>query len=143
MSSLSKCLAQAGDYLAAEHKAAILARAADLRASGMSATESTRQAVLEQHAEAHGRLSDVETAHAQGAELFTPHPAGWTPLKPVEAPMFAESVRVPTGTFDADGNPISMSANEHVAQARAEAADVRNTAEKLTTVAASCLLGVL
>lgn len=56
-------------------------------------------------------------------------------------PRFDDSVRVPV--VDATGQERIISANEHIAQAQAEAAQTKTTAPNLMRAAAECLLGSL
>lgn len=58
------------------------------------------------------------------------------------APRYAEDLRIPTGEFDPKtGEPTSISANDFVAKAEAEAAAAKSTAQALYMTAAECLLG--
>jgi len=55
---------------------------------------------------------------------------------------FDESVRLPTGEFNPKtGEPVTISANDYVAQAHAEAADAKARSVGLFQAAANCLLG--
>lgn len=58
------------------------------------------------------------------------------------APIFDESVRLPTGDFDPKtGEPTTISANDFIARAQEDAAQVKTTAPRLLAAAAECLLG--
>lgn len=65
--------------------------------------------------------------------------AGGKP-KPAEV-RFDESLRLPTGEFDAQGNERTVSANDHIAAAKADAERVKTTAAGFLRTAAECLLG--
>ena len=68
-------------------------------------------------------------------------PAAQTPDTP-QAPQFPDSVKLPTNEFDpATGAPKYVSANEAIAKARTDAADVKTRAVDFMRVAATCLLG--
>jgi len=57
-------------------------------------------------------------------------------------PLFDESVRLPTGDFDPKtGEPTTISANDFIARAQEDAAQVKTTAPRLLAAAAECLLG--
>lgn len=57
-------------------------------------------------------------------------------------PEFPPDLLLPTADFDpATGQPRTVSANEHIAAARAEAERMKATAENLMQTAATCLLG--
>ena len=58
--SLTTCLKKVGAALAAEDKAAVLARAGALRSEGLSATDAGRQAVDERLAEVAGQIGKVQ-----------------------------------------------------------------------------------
>lgn len=59
-------------------------------------------------------------------------------------PQFDESVRVPTGEFDPKtGEPVTVSANDYVAQAHAEAVAAKSFGRNLFMTAANCLLGAI
>ena len=57
-------------------------------------------------------------------------------------PQFADDVKLPTGEFDPKtGAPVAVSANDYIARAHAELADVKARGVELMRVAAGCLLG--
>lgn len=62
--SLTTCLKKVGAALAAEDKAAVLARAGALRSEGLSATDAGRQAVDERLADVAGQIGKVQIGRA-------------------------------------------------------------------------------
>lgn len=57
-------------------------------------------------------------------------------------PRFDENIRLPTGEFDPKtGEPTTISANDFIARAQEDAAQVKTTAPRLLAAAAECLLG--
>jgi hypothetical protein len=141
MGSLTNCLRQASEFLPSEMRDAVLQRASELRAGGMKPTDAARQAIGDTMQMHQTSMRDVEAALAEGKTLFADRPAG---AAEAQAPRFAEDVRVPLDEFDtATGERKTVSANDHVAKAEAEALAVKGTAERFMEVAASCLLGVL
>ena len=97
------------------------------------------------HAQELGRLVDES---APGAPIVRPDmtarevpPAAQTPDTPL-APQFPDSVKLPTNEFDpATGTPKYITANEAIAKARTDAADVKTRAADFMRVVATCLLG--
>lgn len=141
MGSLSTCLQAAGEFLSAEHRAAIYSRAAELRAQGVDVDQASRQAVKSVLDESGAKLAEVESAMVEGRTLH--HPPDAQAAEPA-APLFRDDLMLPTGEFDAEtGAPKMASANEMIAQARADAARIKTTAPRLMETAATCLLGSL
>lgn len=94
------------------------------------------------------RLIDDAAPKATGTTIARPDmtarevpPAAQTPDTP-QAPQFPDSVKLPTNEFDpATGATKYVSANEAIAKARTDAADVKTRAADFMRVAATCLLG--
>lgn len=72
--SLTTCLKKVGSALAAEDKAAVLARAGVLRAEGLSATDAGRQAVDERLAEVAGQIGKIQPLVPEVDSML---PDGW------------------------------------------------------------------
>jgi hypothetical protein len=135
MGSLTNCLRQASEFLAPDQRDAVLQRASELRQQGMKPTEAARQAITDTMQAHKTGLGEVEKALSEGRALVGD--------QPTEAPRFDENLRIPLDEFDAAGERKTISANEYVAKAEAEALAVKGTAEKFMETAAACLLGVL
>lgn len=134
MGSLTTCLKKAGELLQPNDREAIFKLATDYRAQGMKPADAARKAVQDHVGTVKGSLGEVETAMKEGRPIYRDDGP---------APMFADDVVIPTGRFDADGNEVTMKANEYVTQAKAEAETIKATADRFMDAAASCLLGVL
>ena len=86
------------------------------------------------------RLIDDAAPKATGAPIARPDMTA--ALDTPQAPQFPDSVKLPTNEFDpATGAPKYVSANEAIAKARTDAADVKARAVDFMRVAATCLLG--
>lgn len=135
MGSLSTCLKKAGEVLSPKDREAIFKLATEYRAQGLTPADAARKAVQEHGSTVKTSLGEVEAAMREGRALYD------TADGP--APMFDEGLQMPTGRFDQDGNEVTMSANEYVARAQAEAETTKATAKQFMDAAASCLMGVL
>ena len=97
--SLTTCLKKVGAALAAEDKAAVLARAGALRSEGLSATDAGRQAVDERLADVAGQIGKVQplvpevAQAAEPAAEFAADPFATTRLVLPEAADVADQLR--------------------------------------------------
>jgi hypothetical protein len=144
MPSLTSCLKLAGDILPSETRAAILARADELRRGGMDNTEASRQAVADTLAGAKSSLSEVETALKDGATLYEVKPE--TPAAAAEqqaAPSRVDQAiaAAPDMMVKLDDMPEPMRAADFMAMVRAEADEMVADAP-LMQIAAECALSI-
>ena len=133
MGSLTTCLQAAGDILPPELKDAILAKAAELRQSGMKAAEADRKAVQEMLADNDGSLAEVEGAIKEGRVLYgeqEQQAASAVDRIAIEQPDL--QVKLP-------GSDKTMSVAEALEAARAEADEIASVSD-LVKVAVECAL---
>jgi hypothetical protein len=115
--SLTACLRKVGAALAAEDKAAVLARAGALRAEGLSATDAGRQAVDERLAEVAGQIRKVQPlvpevarasrqeAEAKADELMAAYKSeydGFFPLNRTREQIISTIMEKGTAAADSD-----------------------------------------
>ena len=144
MPSLTSCLKLAGDLLPSEARAAILARAEELRRGGMDNAAASRQAVADTLAAAKSSLAEVDTALKDGATLYEAKPE--TPAAAAEqqaAPSRIDQVlaAAPDMMVKLDGMDEPMRAADFLALVRAEADEMVADAP-LMQVAAECALSI-
>lgn len=142
MGSLSKCLAQAGDLISSDAKAAIISRAADLRKSGATSEDIARQSVEDYLKQSSGRLKEIETAINDGVTLYETAPE--TPAAKAEAEAAVSRVDqvlrdMPDLRVQMDGMDSPMAAADYLAMVKAEADEMAADAP-LMQLAAECAL---
>lgn len=142
MASLTSCLKQAGEFLAVESRAAILKRAAELRAAGSDIAEANRRAVADYMKESGGKLAEVEKAFNDGVTLYEAVPS--TPAAKAEAEAAVSRVDqvlrdMPDLRVQMDGMEAPMPAADYLAMVKAEADEMAADAP-LMQVAAECAL---
>lgn len=136
MPSLSECLGKAGDLLAEDLRQAILARAAELRASGMTSAGASRQAVADVLADAQIRRAEIEAAAADGRTLYAEKPAEDAPAGDRLDRMAQDR---PDMRVILPGKTEPQLLSEALGAARAEAAEDASFAD-LVKAAAECAL---
>lgn len=142
MPSLTSCLKQAGEYLSAESRAAILKRAQDLRAAGSDIAEANRQAVADHLKDRGAKLQEVETAFNDGLTLYETAPE--TPAAKAEAEAAVSRVDqvlrdMPDLRVQMDDMDSPMAAADYLAMVKAEADEMAADAP-LMQLAAECAL---
>lgn len=142
MSSLSRCLQEAGGLVSQEARAEIMRRADALRKEGVAHAEASKKAVAEYATEHAGKLKEVETAFNEGATLYETVPD--TPAAAAEAEAAVSRVDQvlssrPDLAVQLDGMDAPVSAAEYLKTVRAEA-DEMAADSPLMLVAAECAL---
>jgi hypothetical protein len=143
MGSLVSCLREAGEFISEDQRAAIIARAAELRSGGATLDEAKMRAAREFQQQASAMRTELEAAIAEGRALYDVLPeseqpkaeAVAEPARP-EAPTFADiperdapssarfaALEADSPTLivarDVDGRPIPLA--EEIAAVRREA----------------------
>ena len=149
MPSLTTCLKQAGDFLPAELRTAILNRAEELRQQGIPESEVARRAVAEVQGDRQTMLGEVESALKSGAILYEdPAPITQQQAAKVEAEAIASRVdqvltEFPNLKVRAEEGGEAMPASEFLAAARADAArDMQDGDLLMTAVQCAMTNGV-
>jgi hypothetical protein len=139
--SLSTCLGKAGDLLADDIKARIIARATELRDGGASLSAAAKRAVQEVAGDINTQRTEVEAAFNEGRTLYAEAPAwaddaetgeGSTPLD-----RMAQETPDRLVTLPGEDQPIRMA--DALERIKADEADEAFTAE-LVKVAGECAL---
>ncbi len=135
MGSLTTCLKAAGDALAPDLKDAIIAKAAELRASGLKPAEADARAIRELLADSDGSLAEVEGAMKEGRTLYAAAEEQQRPADPSER----IAIEQPDLRVQLPGSDKTMTVSEALEAARAEADDIASTAD-LVRAAVECAL---
>lgn len=145
MASLTSCLAKAGDLLPADLKAAIVARASELRAAGMTGAGASRQAVADVLAATQMKRAEVDAADKDGRTLYAEKAdEGQTDRPDDEVARSGDRLDqmaqdYPQMRVILPGKTEPQLLSEALEGARAEAADEAGFAD-LVKVAAECAL---
>jgi len=136
MASLTECLGKAGDLIAPELRAAILARASELREAGMTQAGASRQAVADVLADTQMQRAELDNAAKDGRTLYADKPAEDAPAGDRLDRMAQER---PDMRVILPGKTEPQLLSEALEAARAEAAEDASFAD-LVKVAAECAL---
>lgn len=139
MASLTECLGKAGDLLSDDLRAAILARASELRESGMTQAGASRQAVADVLADAQMQRAELDAAAKEGRTLYAERPT--EDAQPGDRLDRMAQDR-PDMRVILPGKTEPQLLSEALEAARAEAAEDASFAD-LVKVAAECALNFI